>query len=77
MTTEPGDAIPRNYEEWKYCIEHWCGLELSPTFIDTRIKALNDRSDEHTQRIIESYGQAHHRALLTWFERARDSVHQP
>jgi hypothetical protein len=71
MTTETSDPIPRNYEEWRYCIKYWCGLELTPEFIAKRLQALNDHKDHHTRRLLECYGEAHLQALLGWFERAR------
>ena len=71
MTTEIGEPIPRNYDEWRHCIEHWCGLELEPTFIAKRLKALSDPNDDHTRRLLECYGEAHLQALQGWFERAR------
>ncbi len=74
MTTEPGDPIPRNYEEWRYCIEHWCELTLSPEFVAKRLKALNNRKDDHTRRLLECYGEQHLRSLIGWFERARDEA---
>ncbi|TVS11877.1 MAG: hypothetical protein EA419_06785 [Wenzhouxiangella sp.] len=70
MTTETTDPIPRNYKEWRHCIEHWCGLELSPAFIEKRLQALRNPSDDHTRRLIECYGESHYRSLLGWFERA-------
>jgi len=74
MTTEPTDPIPRTFEEWRYCIEHWCGIELSPQYIEQRLAAMQNTNDEHTRRFIESYGQAHHEAVLSWFRRAQQEI---
>ncbi len=71
MTTETSDPIPRNYDEWRHCIEHWCGIELRPEFIARRLQALNDRGDDHTRRLLECYGEDHLQALIGWFERAK------
>ena len=67
--TEYEDPIPRNYDHWRHCIEHWCGVPLTRTFAEERIRALEDPGNEHTRRFVECYGEAHHRAVLDWFRR--------
>ena len=71
MTTEASDPIPRNYDEWRHCIEHWCGIQLSADYIEKRLRALNNRKDDHTRRLLECYGEDHLQALIQWFEKAR------
>ena len=63
MTTEHTVPIPRTRE-------HWCGIELTPQYIRTRIEALENQRDEHTRRFIECYGPAHHQRVLKWFRSA-------
>ena len=58
MTTDSTDPIPRTFEQWRHCIEHWCGIEITPEFIDKRLRALQDTNDYHTRRFIECYGEA-------------------
>jgi len=70
MSTEFTDPIPSTSEEWRHCIEHWCGIELTPDFVKARIKALENPHDEHTRRFIECYGEAHRQQVLAWFKRA-------
>lgn len=72
MTTETSDPIPRNYDEWRHCIEHWCGIELKPEFIAKRLSALQNASDEHTQRLRACYGEDHLQSLIGWFKRAEN-----
>ncbi len=68
MTTE--DPIPRTREQWQYCIEHWCGIELTSEYVKKRIQALDNPNDEHTRKFIECYGSAHHQRVLEWFRQA-------
>jgi len=70
MTTDGTDPIPGNYEQWRYCIEHWCGIPLTAEFIEQRLQALNNPKDHHTQRLRECYGENHLQALIGWFEQA-------
>jgi len=65
------DPIPRSYEEWRHCIESWCRIELTPEYIELRIRALQDTREETTRRFIECYGETYHSAVLGWFQRAR------
>ncbi|WFF41200.1 hypothetical protein EVC62_06620 [Salinicola endophyticus] len=69
--------IPEDYTEWRHCITVACGIALTPRYIATRLQALNDPRDYHTQRLLAHYGQDHHRRLIAWFERAaRESTRQ-
>jgi len=65
-----GAIIPENYQEWQHCITVDCGLELSQTFIEQRISALEDRSQHHTQQFIRRYGEQHYLRVLGWFKKA-------
>ncbi len=62
--------IPANYNEWRYCITVKCGLDLSPEFIEERIRQLTDVVDLETARFIELYGDNYRQLVLEWFGRA-------
>ncbi|KLJ00764.1 hypothetical protein [Luteimonas sp. FCS-9] len=63
--------VPRDFSEWRRCIEIDCGLALTPDFIDARLRALRDPRDFHTQRFDDVWGRAHREQVIAWFEQAR------
>ena len=71
MTIDSTDPIPQTFEQWRHCIEHWCKIEITPEFIDKRLRALQDTNDYHTRRFIECYGEAHRAAVVGWLQRAQ------
>lgn len=74
MMNEHDDPIPRNYQAWRHCIEHWCGIPLTREFIEQRLQELSRPEDEHTKKFIESYGQAHHEQVTAWFNEALNDI---
>ena len=66
--------IPQTFEQWKYCIEVECRLELTASFIDERIASLQNNKDLYTQQFLKLYGQEHFQRVLGWFKQARESV---
>jgi len=63
--------IPQTYEEWRHCIIVECGLELTPSFIEQRISALQNKGDYYTQQFVGKYGSQHHQRVLGWFAQAQ------
>lgn len=63
-------VIPKNFVQWKHCIVHECGIPLERTFLETRIKALSNASDQHTKQFVRLYGAQHHKQVLQWFNEA-------
>jgi hypothetical protein len=61
------------YEEWKYCIEVSCGIKLTKTFIEQRIKELSDNSDAHTKSFTALYGTDYKNQIIEWFGIAYNS----
>lgn len=66
--------IPESYEEWHHCITVICRQPLSKSYIESRIKALNDAKDHVTERFVELYGDAQRVRTLEWFEQAKRSL---
>lgn len=66
--------IPRDYNSWKAMITQQCGESLTPEFIESRLKVLNNASDPFTQRFHELYGDPYVKALISWFERAKNDM---
>lgn len=62
--------IPQNYDDWVKCITIGCKIDLTVEFARERIDALRDRSDAHTKKYVEMYGEAYLERVLGWFERA-------
>jgi hypothetical protein len=58
--------IPRTYEQWCHCIEHDCGIRLTPDFVEWRIRELSDNGNRDTLRFIQLYGDGHHQLTLRW-----------
>lgn len=63
-----------SYNDWKNCITELCGIPLTSVYIEERINQLNDRSNYHTEKFIEIWGESHLRQVIAWFEKARDEV---
>lgn len=61
---------PNTYDEWRYCIEVKCGLQLTPEFVQQRLSSLRNDRDYQTQRFREMWGDGHLRQVITWFEKA-------
>ncbi|MEM9782198.1 MAG: hypothetical protein AAF899_06950 [Pseudomonadota bacterium] len=69
-------VVPRNYDEWVKCITVDCGIPLTQDFVARRIDALQDESDYHTRKFIETWGAAHHAKTLEWFKEASARLSQ-
>ncbi len=59
--------IPKNFEEWKICIEKKCGIPLTFQFAKKRLAIYQDYSHPETIRFIEKYGIAHYQRVCGWF----------
>ncbi|MBA4144033.1 MAG: hypothetical protein H0X43_13925 [Nitrosospira sp.] len=62
--------IPQTFREWRHCIEHECGIQLTPWFIEKRLRILGQRQHEETLRFIRHYGEAQWRRTVSWFKQA-------
>lgn len=71
---EHDDPIPQDFQSWRHCIEHWCGIELTPKFIDKRLAELEQPDHEPTRKFIQCYGQEHYERVKGWFREARESI---
>jgi hypothetical protein len=60
----------QSYQDWRFCIEKSCRIELTKTFINMRIQELSDQSSEATQRFIQRYGLDHYKQIMAWFRQA-------
>jgi hypothetical protein len=58
------------YEEWHDAITRRCGLTLTKTYCEERIRALSDPKDPSTCDFVERYGEGYRRKVVSWFERA-------
>ena len=67
-------VIPQNYQEWHHTITVKCGLKLTPAFIESRITALQNENDNHTQQFIKIYGREYLEAVIGWFTQAQKSA---
>lgn len=62
--------VPRNFLDWKKCVEQDCGLALTTTFIKERIHGLSDETEQHTKDFIRCYGDQYRQLVLSWFSQA-------
>lgn len=66
--------IPANYSEWKKCIVHDCGVQLSESYIRRRIDELKDMTNVKTAQFTSLYGIQHTRNIIQWFEQALKEI---
>ncbi|MFT4063594.1 hypothetical protein [Paraburkholderia sp.] len=65
--------IPQTFDTWQHCIEHECGIPLTPDFIRERLSVLGDTDHAETHRFVRLYGEAHRQRVLAWFSRALEN----
>ncbi|MFY8134245.1 MAG: hypothetical protein ACOVKS_04540 [Aquimonas sp.] len=61
---------PSTYEEWRHCIQHICRVPLTPEFVATRIRELQDTRLHSTAQFLRHYGREHHARVSGWFGEA-------
>ena len=68
--------VPTSYEDWKHCITVSCDIPLTPQYVQQRIATLTDESDLHTQKFVETWGEAHLARTIAWFRQAEAELSQ-
>ena len=61
-------AIPKNFEDWKWCIEKKCGIPLTVEFVKSRLAVYEDYSNAETQRFAANYGTEHLENIKIWMK---------
>ena len=64
-------TIPRNYDEWYHLITVVGQQELTYSYIEERLKALNSPTDASTRQFVQLYGEQQRVKTIEWFERAK------
>jgi len=62
------------YEDWKHCITVLCGIPLTSEYIEKRLLELENSSDYGTRKSKETWGNAHHERVISWFRRAETEM---
>lgn len=62
--------IPLTYEQWRQCIEHDCGIRLTPDFVQERLTVYVDAGNEETRRFVALYGDNHLKNIIQWYSQA-------
>ena len=62
--TDFDNPIPSIAKAWRHCIEHHCGIPLTPEFAAERIRELENPKNEHCRKFIDCYGEPHHRRVV-------------
>ncbi|HMO31728.1 MAG TPA: hypothetical protein PKE07_01900 [Lacibacter sp.] len=57
-----------SFEDWKFCIEKKCGIELSAAFVEQRLSVLRNENSSYTREFIRLYGNDHYLNIVGWFE---------
>ena len=60
----------KTYDDWKHCITVLCRIPLTLAYVEQRLAALRDPADQHTQKFIATWGEAHLAKVIGWFEQA-------
>lgn len=66
--------IPESYEDWQYCITELCRIPLTREFVEGRVSALRDLRDFETQKFLASWGDAHRKRVISWFEMVQQEL---
>lgn len=58
------------YDDWRQALTVQCGIELTATYAQERVLALQNVQDRTTKEFTAHYGEAYLRQVIAWFERA-------
>ena len=64
--------LPKNFHEWRTCIETLCCIPLTESFVEKRITELNSLSNKLDKKFVELYGEKHHEQVKQWYQKVRD-----
>lgn len=68
------EIFPRHYDAWKKCITHKCKIDLTPNYIQTRIKALSDPNSKERELFIDKYGDHWTQTVINYFKQALNQL---
>ncbi len=60
--------IPKTFEDWKYCIEKDCKIELTKKFVIERLEIYRDLKNQESQKFIALYGHNHYKNVIDWLQ---------
>ncbi|MCH2197592.1 MAG: hypothetical protein MK081_02330 [Flavobacteriales bacterium] len=60
--------IPMTFEEWKHCIVHDCGIQLTKNFAQQRLEVYQNNNNPETQKFVSLYGQRHLQNVIGWLQ---------
>jgi len=68
------EVIPSSYEAWRDCITIRCGIPLTESYIQSRLKELNRTDHPKTREFLRLYGSDHLQRTISWFRRAGEEL---
>lgn len=63
------DGIPHSFDQWKHCIEHDCGIQLTKEFVSQRLKVYENLKNTETKKFVSLYGKSHLDNVVYWFQK--------
>ena len=66
----------RTYDDWKHCITELCKIPLTADYVAARLTELRDIQNHNTQKFVGSWGEAHRKQVIAWFEQAETELSQ-
>lgn len=70
-------VIPKNFDEWKACIEQRCGIPLTVSFARSRLVVYENQELPETRKFISLYGKEHYQNIVLWFHQIVDQTKNP
>lgn len=58
----------QTYTEWRDALTQRCNIKLTADYARSRIAALSDANDPHTQEFAAKYGEDYLKQVIEWFE---------
>ena len=66
--------IPMNYQDWRHCITVKCGIPLTQTYVEERLRSFENKNSESTKRFIKLYGEEYTDQVIAWFNLAKHEL---
>ena len=64
--------LPKDFAEWRNCIEVLCRTPLTESFVGKRITELGSLDNKLDQKFVELYGEEHREQVLQWYQKVQD-----